>query len=136
MTAQIAIYGRLGGDPDERTSASGKVWTTASVAVSASRDPEDSPLWLKVVAFGAAAETLARHSKGDQISAIGRLQVNRWTDREGRAREDLQVIAEQVISARTVRPSGDKRRGDDPARQAPASRMAQSDTALDDQIPF
>jgi hypothetical protein len=74
MTAQIAAYGRLSGDPQQRTSSSGKVWATASIAVNAGRDTDGPPLWVQVVAFGSVAEVLCRHEKGDLLSVSGRLQ--------------------------------------------------------------
>ena len=116
MTAQIAAYGRLGADPVERRSQSGKMWATASLAVQLGDD--DSATWLGIVAFGKAAETLCRHGKGDLISVAGRLQVSRWTGKDGNAREQLQLVADTVISARTVRPSGGKKHPKDtePAR--------------------
>lgn len=104
MSAQIAIHGRLGSDPVERTSNSGTTWATASIAVSLSNDDEGGTVWFGIVAFGKVAEALCRQSKGDMVSASGRLQLNRWTDKENQQREQLQVVADTIISARTVRP--------------------------------
>lgn len=138
MNAQVACYGRLGRDPEMRTSQSGKEWCSASIAVDASLGQDDPPLWLKIVCFGRVAETLAKHQKGDLLSVSGRLEVSRWTDREGKAREQLQVIADTVISARTVRPGGGRKRqaDPDPMRQGPPDRMAAGGGPLDDEFPF
>lgn len=106
MSAQVAAYGRLGADPVKRTSAAGKDWATASIAVSLSEGEDALTQWFGIVSFGKAAETLCRHSKGDLVSVSGRLQLNRYRDREGNDREQLQVVAETVISARTVRGGG------------------------------
>ncbi|MDE2303546.1 MAG: single-stranded DNA-binding protein [Sphingomonadales bacterium] len=115
MSAQIAAYGRLGSDPEKRTSQAGKEWARASIAVQLceARDGEDDApaTWLSIVAFGRVAETLARHRKGDLVSVAGRLQLNRWTDREGQTREQLQVIADAIVSAKAVRPGGGRRDG-------------------------
>lgn len=56
------------------------------------------------------AETLVRHAKSDLVSISGRLQLNRWADREGNDREQLQVIADTVMPAKAVRPAGGRRR--------------------------
>ena len=111
MSAQVAAYGRLGADPQARTAQSGKAWATASLAVDlgAGDDQEAPPQWFGIVAFGRVAETLCRHSKGDLVGVSGRLQRNSWTDKQGNEREQLQVIADAIVSARTVRPGGGRR---------------------------
>ncbi|MED9322539.1 single-stranded DNA-binding protein, partial [Escherichia coli] len=53
--------------------------------------------------FGKQAEALAKHHKGELISVSGEMQMTQWTDQNGDARQGLQVIADSVISARTVR---------------------------------
>lgn len=109
MSAQAAVYGRLGGDPVKRTAASGKDWATATLAVDLGDDGESPPQWFGVVAFGRTAEMLCRHTKGDLLSVSGRLKLNRWNGAGGAEREQLQVIADAVVSARTVRPGGGRR---------------------------
>lgn len=108
MTAQLSAYGRMGGNPTHRQSQSGTTWTTASIAIRASTDDEAGPLWLQIVAFGKAGDSLATHHKGDMISVSGRLQVNRWRDAEGNDREQLQIVADTIMSARSVRPGANR----------------------------
>lgn len=111
MTAQIALYARLGADPVQRTSQSGSPWATASIAVQLGNgDDTDVPAqWFQLVAFGRVAETLTRHAKGDLVSVSGRLQLNRYKDRDGNDREQLQIIADALLSAKSVRPNGGRR---------------------------
>ncbi|MCF6100353.1 single-stranded DNA-binding protein [Mesorhizobium muleiense] len=104
-----SVYGRIGQDPVQRTSAAGNTWATASIACDIASEG-GPPLWLSIVAFGKIAELLLRHDKGDLLSISGKLQVNRWRDRDGNQREQLQIIADTVISARTVRPAGGRKR--------------------------
>ena len=61
-----SVYGRLGGNPVTRTTASGKEMVTGSICVDVARpsDSEDAE-WVSLVAFGTPAETLAKHRKGD-----------------------------------------------------------------------
>lgn len=110
MTAQIAAYGRLGADPVQRASQAGKPWATASLAVQIAEGDDAAPHWFQLVAFGRMAELLARHAKGDLVSVAGRLQLNRWQDRDGASHERLQIVADTLISARSARPRGGKRR--------------------------
>ena len=110
MTAQIAAHGRLGADPAQRQSQAGKPWTTASLAVALADDTDAPPQWFQLVAFGRVAETLARHAKGDLVGVSGRLQLNRWRDSDGKDHERLQIVADTVMSAESVRPTGGRRR--------------------------
>jgi single stranded DNA-binding protein len=114
MTAQVAAHGRLGSDPVQRQSQSGNPWATASIAVQLSTGDDDAPpQWFSLIAFGKVAETLTRHAKGDLVSVSGRLQLKRWQDREGNDRGQLQIIADTVMSAKSVRLAGGRRRNGD-----------------------
>lgn len=109
MTAQISAYGRLGADPVQRQSQADKPWATASIAVQLAEGDDTPPQWFQLVTFGRTAETLARHTKGDLLSVSGRLQLSRWQDHDGKDQERLQIVADTVLSARSVRPGGRKR---------------------------
>ena len=115
MTAQIAAWGRLGSDPRALETKSGKPMTVATIAVEVGDDEE--PEWLGIVAFGTTAETLARHAKGDCLSVSGRLQRRTYSTREGEQRQQLQIVADSLVSARSVRPAGKKRQ--QPQQQQP-----------------
>jgi single-strand DNA-binding protein len=105
-----SVYGRLGGDPKVITTKSGKPMTVCSIAVELTdRSGEATTQWLGVVTFGRVADDLARHEKGDPIGVSGRVQRNNYTTPGGERREELQVIADSVVSARTVRPGGKRR---------------------------
>ena len=162
--ATLAVYGRLGSDPREHTTRTGGAMATASLAVDVpdrSRDADEGAeavLWLRVTAFGRVAQDLAWHAKGDPVSVSGRLQFSRWTDRDGDEREQWAIVADALVSARTVRPGGGRRKskGDGNGRDrddvrsrgegagwpgvtepAPASSSPSSAPAdFDDDIPF
>ncbi|EKB2866666.1 single-stranded DNA-binding protein, partial [Escherichia coli] len=71
-------------------------------------DDGTATMWLSVLAFGRQADALARHHKGELVSVAGNMQVSQWTGQNGETRQGWQVIADSVISARTVRPGGKK----------------------------
>lgn len=102
---QVAAYGRMGQEPRSIPTRSGKTMVTTSIAVNI-EDADAPPLWLGVVAFGAVAELLLKHDKGDLISVSGRCQRNSWTTNTGEKREQLQIVADSIVSSRTVRPGG------------------------------
>lgn len=92
----------------------------ASLAVEVADDGE--PEWLGVVAFAETAETLARHAKGDCVSVSGRLQRRTYTTRSGEERQQLQVVADSLVSARSVRPGKRRQQGQ---QQAPLEQARQ-----------
>ena len=113
MSIQAAIHGRLGGDPVQRQTKTGTIMVTASVAVSvdpSQKDAEAITEWIGIVAFNRVAEALLRHHKGDMLSTAGKLQINTWKDKTtGADRRQWQVVADSLVSARTVRPGGGRR---------------------------
>ncbi len=145
MTAQMATYGRLGNDPRSIDTKSGKPMAVASVAVDVgdSSDEDAAPEWFGVVAFGGLAERLLQHGKGECISVSGRLQRRTYQDRSGEQRSQLQVVADNLVSARTARPSGGKGEAKGEDTSAGANREAYGGRAtepagggdFDDELP-
>ena len=104
MSAQLAAHGHLGADPRTIKTKTGRAMVTATLAVDAADKREDAdapPLWLGLVAFGSLADKLLEQRKGEAVTVFGRLQLWRW-ESDGEAREQLQVVIETVLSARTV----------------------------------
>ena len=123
---QASLYGRLGKQPETRETKNGNAMTTTTVAVKVNRaDQDELTEWVSLTAFGRAGEELARHVKGDAISASGRMSKSRYTGRDGDERESWQLTVDAVISARTVRPTA----GRTPADDAPAPEF-------DDEVGF
>lgn len=131
---QASAYGRVGQDPRSITTKSGKSMTVTSIAVNI--DEQDAPpLWLGIVAFSRVADDLLRQHKGDLVSVSGRAQRNTWTTSTGEKREQLQIVAETVISARTVRPTGGRKSTSDNEGQR-SQPPPQDQREFDDEIPF
>ena len=96
MTAQISAYGRLVADPQTRTTNSGTSMAMARLAVALpcnAAENGEATFWLSVIAFGKQADA-------------GNMQLNQWTGKDGGTQQGYQVLADSVISARTVRPGG------------------------------
>lgn len=120
----IQLYGRLGRAPEQRTTATNKAMVTASMVVDLGRDVE-APEWFSLVAFGTIGEALAGHGKGDMVAVSGRLTKSVWTGRDGVERAGFSVLADSIVSARTVRPG-----------KAKARREHAEAVPFDDAIPF
>ncbi|EJG7683279.1 single-stranded DNA-binding protein [Escherichia coli] len=136
MTAQIAAYGRLVDDPQVKQTSKGTPMTLARMAVSlpcSQAQDGQATLWLSVLAFGKQADQLAGHEKGKVISVSGVMQVSQWTGQNGETRQGYQVIADSVISAKTVRPGGSRRKTTGTQGNQPP---AGGDDPYGDDIPF
>ncbi|MCT4713229.1 single-stranded DNA-binding protein [Enterobacteriaceae bacterium H11S18] len=134
MTAQLAAHGRLVADVQTKTTGNGTSMAFARMAVPLpcrASDNGETTLWLGITAFGKQADFLSRHQKGDLISVSGAMQVNQWTGQDGTTQSGYSMVAESVISARTVRGGGRKPANTRCANPAPAG----SDDFEDD-VPF
>ncbi len=127
MTAQLSAYGRLVADPQTRTTNNGNNMAMARMAVSLPCNAAaegQATFWLGIIAFGKQADALARHVKGDLISVSGTMQINQWTGKDGGTQQGYQVVADSIISAKTVRPGGGRKpltESGQPTQSPPAS---------------
>jgi single-stranded DNA-binding protein len=108
MTATLAVYGRLGRAP-RQIDTKGQPMVVTTLAAKLSKD-SDTPTWFSVAAFGRQGEDLLRHEQGDLVAVSGRLQLREYETREGEQRSELSVTADSIVSARTVRPGGGRRK--------------------------
>lgn len=110
MTIMASIHGRIGGEPVTSETKTGKPMTRLSVAVDVAghtaTDPET--IWIGVMAFNRVADTLARASKGEMLTAMGKLTKSRYVARDGTERESWSLLADAVLVAKSARPSGRK----------------------------
>jgi single-strand DNA-binding protein len=89
--------GYLGQDVELRYTQGGDPFARFSLAVDDSYrdragDKVERTIWLRCVAFGKTAENAEKLlQKGSRVQVEGSLAVNKWTDKEGNEREDLQV---------------------------------------------
>ena len=71
----ITLFGRLGADPERRTTSGGKSYVTFNIAPQQARDEEAT--WYSCSAFGQAGEVVENFSqKGALICVSGQLKVN------------------------------------------------------------
>ena len=75
-------------------------------------------MWLQVIAFGKLAEILERQKQGEMINIAGNCQLSKYTTNAGEVRENVSVIIDSLVSARTTRPGGGKRK-EEPTHSGP-----------------
>ena len=114
----MSAHGRLARDPQPITTKTGTAMAKATIAVSLdlreNNETVDGTLWVLVTAFGKLAEILERQKQGEMINVAGNCQLSKYTTNEGEVRENVTVIIDSLISARTTRPGGGKRKSEQP----------------------
>jgi single-strand DNA-binding protein len=109
---KVTLVGRLGQDPDIRSTQQGKRVATLSVATSTfwkNRDTgkrEERTEWHKVVVFNERLVPIIElvAQKGAHILLEGALQTRKWKDKEGNDRYTTEIVLQnfqgdfQVIS--------------------------------------
>ena len=88
----ITAVGRLGKDPELRTTQKGQEITSFSLGVSVFAKGEQQTVWLKCSIWGKRGETLRNYcSKGQQITISGKLFEDEWLNKDGETVKDLCV---------------------------------------------
>lgn len=120
---QASVHGRIGTAPVTSTTAKGNDMTRVSIAVDCSGHNAESEetLWISILAFGKVAESLARASKGESLTAQGKLTKGRFVGKDGQERESWTLVADAVLTLRSARP-GQARKPADRAPRAPAAQ--------------
>jgi len=92
---RIEIIGNLGGDPETRTTTSGKVVCSFSVGVSEKSGGETQ--WFRVQVWEKLAEICQRYlRKGSSVMLAGRMQ-SRTYEKDGAKREAWELVARDMV---------------------------------------
>ena len=88
----ITAVGRLGKDPELRTTQKGQEITSFSLAINVFAKGEEQTVWLKCSLWGKRGETLRNYcQKGSQITISGKLFQDTWTNKDNEEVVDLAV---------------------------------------------
>lgn len=127
MYCDVTLIGRLGKDPETRSTAGGKLVAHFSVATSSGKDQTD---WHNVVCWEKTAELAQRYlRRGALVFVTGRLSYRKYTDKAGVERQTTEVVAN------TLKFLEPKDRDQQPAVSAAGAETMSSIDNLDD-IPF
>lgn len=92
----VVLTGRLGRDPEVKTTSSGKSVATFSVAVDDGYGDNKTTSWVRVVAWEKTADAVGEYlHKGSLVGVSGRLQEQKW-EKDGEKKSILQVVAIKV----------------------------------------
>lgn len=126
ITNMAILIGRLGADPEMRTSKAGTAILKMRVATSERRKVgeqwEKATEWHNVVMFGRRAESVAQFlHKGKLVAIQGRLSTSSWDADDGSKRYRTEIIVDEL----------ELLGGNDRPAQAPAPQ-AQQQQPLDE----
>ena len=96
---KVMLIGRLGRDPEERTTSGGKCVSSFSLATDTYRGANVEKLteWHRVVVFGKIAEQCNRYlHKGRLVCVEGHLQTKVWEKSPGDKKYFTDVVASRV----------------------------------------
>lgn len=110
----ITIVGRLGSDPEIKTTPKGTRVAKISVGQEYWNGTERVTQWHRVTLWDKKAEVAEKHTaKGTMVAVVGELRYNVWTDDKGVKHKDAEVNANDIelLSKPTPKtnaaPSGD-----------------------------
>ena len=91
------VVGRLARDPEMRDTKSGRQVCRLSIPTEDGWGEKKKTTWHNVVCFGKTAEVVGKYKKkGDWVSCTGRLEVNKYEDRDGVQKTSVSLVAENV----------------------------------------
>ena len=142
----VALQGRLAADPDRRTTQNGTTVTSFSLAVKRNvkgSDGEYGTDWIDFVAWGTTAEFICKYFQQGQLMAVsGRIQTRVYTDRDGKARKGVEIVAQDVSFCESRKKEEPKQpssfsRDTAPLKEYEQQAMLPPDDFLgDDDLPF
>lgn len=91
------LTGTLYADPQRRTSANGKPFTTGKLRADAS---DGAQVWCSLIAFADVGERLAPLKAGAAISVSGRAKLSAWTDKNGNPAAGLDLVVDEIATLR------------------------------------
>lgn len=132
MLNNVTLMGRLAQTPEIKTTQSGKSVTSFDLAVPVpSADRTAPPDYIPVVCWEKQAEFVGRYlSKGRQIVLVGEIKTRKYTDKDGKNRKAVEVVAHRIYFADSKESSGA-----DEASDAPVAPTFQ-EVGNDDDLPF
>ncbi len=136
---KVTLIGRLGNDPDVRSTQDGKEIANLSLATSqswkdkGSGERKEKTEWHRVVIFNETLAGVAREylRRGSRVYVEGALQTRKWTDQSGQEKYSTEVVL-QGFGSTLILLDGKPEDGERPASSG-KSRTSPSDG---DSIPF
>ena len=134
MFNKIFLLGNLGADPELKTGKSGKSYCRFSIATTSVVGGEKKTEWFRCTAFGRTGDALAKYcSKGQTVFVEGRVEEQKYTDKNGNPRSNSMGIALSVqFLAKNTAPQKKSFQGSKPNYQQDSTSVDE----WDEEVPF
>lgn len=97
MLNHMALQGRLTRDPELRTTQSGTSVCSFTVAWSEKYKETETQLFLDCTAWRSTSEMVSKYfSKGKEIIVEGKLNTEKWKDKDGNNRTSIKMTVDRV----------------------------------------
>lgn len=84
-------------EPVLRFTQSGKAILSFGLAMTRKVNGEKQTTWIDVKAWGTLGENLAAElQKGDRVIVAGKLEQEKWTDKDGKERSKIVLVADDA----------------------------------------
>jgi|DEB0MinimDraft_10_1074344.scaffolds.fasta_scaffold89471_3 single-strand DNA-binding protein len=104
----ITVTGNVGRDPELKYSNNGMAILKFSVADTRNKGDEKVTQWWNIVCFKELAENVAASiGKGTRVQVIGKVQREKYEDKEGAERERIEILADDVGISLRWEPAGE-----------------------------
>jgi single-strand DNA-binding protein len=134
------LIGRLGRDPESRSTPSGTTLTKFSLATDEkftdrSGERQERTEWHNIIAWGKLGEICGQYlRKGSLVYIEGSIRTDSWDDKEtGKKMYRTEIVAQEMAMLDSKRDSGSG--GSDRSYSAPAAASV-ADSPEDDDVPF
>tara|TARA_R110002012_G_scaffold217560_12_gene388773 strand:- start:818 stop:1228 length:411 start_codon:yes stop_codon:yes gene_type:complete len=129
------LVGRLGTDPELRTTAGGTSVVNMRLATSDRRKEGDQWVdhteWHNVTVWGRSADNVAKFcTKGKELFVEGRIQTRKYQDKAGADRYSTEIVADNV------RFLGSRADSDNDFQRSRPSGQMNGSSPSDEEIPF
>lgn len=140
MTAalnRVTLIGNLGAEPKTITGKDGQSFVTATLATNETFKQNEEwktrVEWHQLVMFGKLTKVAEYLQKGTQVYVEGKLRSNQWTDGDGKTRQSLSIVVNNIQLLAQPKPA------DETASKTAESHMAQMREMLQtdsEDVPF
>jgi len=137
---KVMVMGNLTRDPELRYTPNGTAVANFTVAVSrtfnaATGEKKEETSFVRVVCWTKLAEVCSKYlTKGRPVFVEGRLQSRSWQEADGKKRNTLEVVAQNVQFMGKA-PEGSNAGGSVEADAAPVDELP-ADIKQDEEVPF
>jgi single-strand DNA-binding protein len=138
MVNRVILVGRLGKDPEIRTTQTGTMVASFSLATDERwNDPNGEKKtrteWHNIVAWSKLAEICEKYlTKGKLVFIEGRIQTREWDDRDGNKRRTTEIVASDM---KMLDRKGDAPVGREPGHHGETGRNMELGIT-DEDVPF